>query len=209
MVLNRILGAEESIARNVCEPPVGEPKSALRARLLATREAQSEEAAQAAKNTALARRIEDVLARHDARCVGLYWPVAGEFDARATMTGWLAASATRGAALPVVVKPHAPMVFHAWSAHAPMKEGRYRIPVPAEEHVVVPDLLLIPCVGFDADRYRLGYGGGYYDRTLAAWPDGKRPVTIGIAYESGKCRRLPRETHDMPLDAIVTESAIY
>ncbi|MCE4543483.1 MULTISPECIES: 5-formyltetrahydrofolate cyclo-ligase [unclassified Caballeronia] len=209
MVLNRVLRSEESIARNVCDQPKSEPKSALRATLLATREAQSEQAGQIAKNAALAARIEEVLARHDARCVGLYWPVAGEFDARAAMTRWLAADAARGGALPVVVKPHAPMVFHAWSAHMPMKEGRYRIPVPAEERVVVPELLLIPCVGFDAHRYRLGYGGGYYDRTLAAWPDAKRPVTIGIAYESGKCGVLPRETHDMPLDAIVTESAIY
>ncbi|WP_250538589.1 MULTISPECIES: 5-formyltetrahydrofolate cyclo-ligase [unclassified Caballeronia] len=209
MVLNRVLRSEESIARNVCDQPKSEPKTALRATLLATREAQSEQPVQAAKNEALASRVEDVLARHAARCVGFYWPVAGEFDARATLTRWLAADETRSAALPVVVKPHAPMVFHAWRAHAPMKEGRYRIPVPAEEKVVVPELLLIPCVGFDKDRYRLGYGGGYYDRTLAAWPNGERPVMIGIAYESGKCGRLPREAHDMPLDAIVTESAIY
>ncbi|KAK48603.1 5-formyltetrahydrofolate cyclo-ligase [Caballeronia jiangsuensis] len=204
-----VLRSEESIARNVCDQPKSEPKSALRATLLATREAQSEQVGHAAKNEAIAWRIEEVLARHDARCVGFYWPVAGEFDARDALTRWLAADNARGAALPVVVKPHAPMVFHAWSAHAPMKEGRYRIPVPAEERVVVPELLLIPCVGFDADRYRLGYGGGYYDRTLAAWPNGERPVTIGIAYESGRCRTLPREAHDMPLDAIVTESAIY
>lgn len=209
MVLNQVLRSEESIARDVCDQPNIEPKSALRATLLATREAQSEQAGQAAKNAALATRIEAVLARHDARCVGLYWPVAGEFDARELMTRWLAADTTRGAALPIVVTPHAPMVFHAWSANAPMKLGRYRIPVPEEERIVVPDLLLIPCVGFDADRYRLGYGGGYFDRTLAAWPDGERPVKIGIAYESGKCGRLPRETHDMPLDAVVTETSIY
>nr|WP_284504855.1 5-formyltetrahydrofolate cyclo-ligase [Caballeronia sp. INDeC2] len=201
--------SEESIARNVCDQPKREPKSALRATLLATREAQSGHAGQATKNEALARRIHEVLARYDARCVGFYWPVAGEFDARDALTSWLAADEARGAALPVVVKPHAPMVFHAWSAHMPMKEGRYRIPVPAEEMVVVPELLLIPCVGFDADRYRLGYGGGYYDRTLAAWPNGERPVTVGIAYESGKCGALPREAHDMPLDAVITESAIY
>nr|WP_321798810.1 5-formyltetrahydrofolate cyclo-ligase [Caballeronia sp. J97] len=181
----------------------------MRATLLATREAQSEQAGQPARNEALARRIQEVLARHDAQSVGFYWPVAGEFDARAVVARWLAADETRGAALPVVVRPHAPMVFHAWRADSPMKEGRYRIPVPAEEKIAVPELLLIPCVGFDMDRYRLGYGGGYYDRTLAAWPEGVRPVRIGIAYESGKCRALPHETHDMPLDAIVTEAAIY
>ncbi|SAK77322.1 5-formyltetrahydrofolate cyclo-ligase [Caballeronia glebae] len=209
MVLNRVLRSEESIARNVCDQPKNQPKSALRATLLATREAQSEQPGQAARNEALALRIQDMLARHEARSVGFYWPVAGEFDARDALARWLGADATRTAALPVVVKPHAPMVFHAWRADAPMKEGRYRIPVPAEEQVVLPELLLIPCVGFDADRYRLGYGGGYYDRTLAAWPNGARPVTIGVAYESGQCKTLPRETHDMPLDAIITESAIY
>jgi 5,10-methenyltetrahydrofolate synthetase len=113
------------------------------------------------------------------------------------------------AALPVVIAPRSPLVFHAWSADAAMKPGRYRIPVPSEECAVVPDLLLVPCVGFDAARYRLGYGGGYYDRTLAHWPRAARPVTIGVAFEAGKCDALPHETHDVPLDAIVTEAATY
>ncbi|CAH2784681.1 MAG: 5-formyltetrahydrofolate cyclo-ligase (EC [uncultured Caballeronia sp.] len=208
-----VLRSEGSIARNVCVTPKNEaksePKSALRATLLERREAQSEQPGQAAKDESLATRLQEVLERHPARCIGFCWPVAGEFDARDAMARWLAADTAHEAALPVIVKPHAPMVFHAWRADAPMKEGRYRIPVPAEEKVVVPDLLLIPCVGFDADRYRLGYGGGYFDHTLAAWPDGERPLTIGIVYESGKCGRLPREAHDMPLDAIVTEAAIY
>jgi 5,10-methenyltetrahydrofolate synthetase len=195
----------ESIARN----PSPEPKSALRATLLATREAQREEGDHAARNEALARRVMAAIAPHPATCIGFYWPVAGEFDARSALAVWLKLDASRRAALPVVVERHAPMIFHAWREHAPMKAGRYRIPVPLEEETVVPDLLLIPCVGFDKERYRLGYGGGYFDRTLAAWPSEKRPVTIGVAYESGKCDALPHEVHDMPLDAIVTESAIY
>ena len=209
MVLNRVLRSEESIARNVCVEPTNASKSTLRATLLASREAQVGQPGQAAKNEALAKRLLEMLARHSVRCVGFYWPVAAEFDARDALTRWLAEDASRTAALPVVVERHAPMAFHAWRADAPMKEGRYRIPVPAEEQVVVPELLLIPCVGFDSDRYRLGYGGGYYDRTLAAWPDAKRPTTIGIAFETGKCGALPREAHDMPLDAIVTEAAVY
>lgn len=201
----------QSIARNVC----AEPKSALRATLLAAREAQSEHASRARMDAALAERLRAVLEARAARCIGLYWPVAGEFDARAVLTEWLAsnvatdATDAREAALPVVVQPHAPMVFHAWRADSPMKSGRYRIPVPEEERVVVPDLLLVPCVGFDADRFRLGYGGGYFDRTLAAWPAAQRPATIGIAYEAGRLDALPRESHDMPLDAIVTEAALY
>ncbi|WP_250509624.1 5-formyltetrahydrofolate cyclo-ligase [Caballeronia sp. GACF4] len=181
----------------------------MRSTLLASREAQRDDPAQAERNKALATRIEALLAEHAVKCIGFYWPVAGEFDARALLTRWLAADATRAAALPVVVEPKAPMAFHAWHAQMPMNEGRYRIPVPAQETRVTPDLLLIPCVGFDLQRLRLGYGGGYYDRTLAAWPNGERPVTIGIAYESGKCDALPRETHDLPLGAIVTEAAVY
>lgn len=195
----------ESIARN----PSPEPKSALRATLLATREAQREEADHAARNEALARRVMAAISAHPVSSIGFYWPVAGEFDARGTLAAWLALDVAREAALPVMVERHAPMRFHAWREHAPMKAGRYRIPVPLEERLVVPDLLLIPCVGFDAKRYRLGYGGGYYDRTLGAWPVERKPVTIGVAFESGKCDALPHESHDMPLDAVVTESAIY
>jgi 5-formyltetrahydrofolate cyclo-ligase len=181
----------------------------LRATLLASREAHNENPARAGMDEALAAQLRRVIDQHDVACIGFYWPVAGEFDARKVMAQWLAVSDAREGALPVVVQPHAAMAFHAWHADSPMKAGRYKIPVPEEERVIVPDLLLIPCVGFDADRFRLGYGGGYYDRTLAAWQAEKKPVTIGIAFEAGKCDALPRESHDMPLDAIVTESAIY
>jgi len=196
----------QSIARN----PLLETKSALRSSLLATREAQGARADQDARGEALARRLMEAIARFpDASCIGFYWPVAGEFDARDVLTVWLALDASRRAALPVVVAPRAPLVFHAWQPSVAMKKGRYGISVPAEERVVVPDLLVIPCVGFDADRYRLGYGGGYYDRTLASWPSGLAPATIGVAYESAKCDALPRAAFDLPLGAIVTESAVY
>jgi 5-formyltetrahydrofolate cyclo-ligase len=196
----------QSIARN----PLLETKSALRANLLATREAQGVRADQDARGEALARRLMEAVARFpNASCIGFYWPVAGEFDARDVLTIWLALDASRKAALPVVVAPGAPLVFHAWQPSVAMKKGRYGIPVPAEERVMVPDLLVIPCVGFDTDRYRLGYGGGYYDRTLADWPGGLAPATIGVAFESAKCDALPRGEFDLPLGAIVTESAIY
>jgi 5-formyltetrahydrofolate cyclo-ligase len=204
-----VLRSVQSIACNLDAKPDVQPKSVLRATLLESREALKENPLRGALDSALAERLREVIDRYDVRCIGFYWPVAGEFDARGVMTQWLAANDAREAALPIVVQPHAPMAFHAWHAHSAMKTGRYRIPVPEEERVVVPELLLIPCVGFDTERFRLGYGGGYYDRTLAAWPADKKPVTIGIAFESGKCDTLPRETHDMPLDAIVTESAVY
>lgn len=196
----------QSIACN----PLLETKSALRANLLASREAQGAQADRQALGEALARRLMEVVARYpEAGCIGFYWPVAGEFDARDALTVWLALAASRTAALPVVTAPREPLVFHAWQPNAAMKKGRYGIPVPQDERVVIPDLLLIPCVGFDADRYRLGYGGGYYDRTLAYWPGETKPATIGVAYESAKCDALPRGEHDLPLGAIVTESAVY
>src|SRR5471032_183837 len=116
----------QSIARN----PMMEAKSALRANLLATREAQGARADQDARGEALARRLMEAIARYpDALCVGFYWPVAAEFDARDVLTVWLALNASRKAALPVVVAPRAPLVFHALQPHVAMKKGRYGIPV--------------------------------------------------------------------------------
>ena len=184
-------------------------KGTLRTALLAGREARGTCRTRVGANEAIAGQLRKVFALHPVSAIGFYWPVSGEFNACPVLTEWLMESESRQAALPVVVRPRAPMVFHAWHARSSMKEGRYRIPVPVEEEVVVPELLLVPCVGFDAERYRLGYGGGYYDRTLAAWPAAKRPITIGVAYEECKCGMLPREPHDLPLDAIVTDAAVY
>lgn len=185
-------------------------KASLRAKLLAERERLADAPERADIDRRLVERLIAVLDEFSPTCVGFFWPIAGEFDAREAIAGWLAADAARHAALPVIVDARGPMAYHAWTPAAPMKEGRYRIPVPAREHVLVPDLLLAPCVGFDAARYRLGYGGGYFDRTLAAWPThAKRPVTIGVAYECTRVEALPHEAHDVPLDAIVTEAARY
>jgi 5-formyltetrahydrofolate cyclo-ligase len=90
-----------------------------------------------------------------------------------------------------------------------MKIGHHKIAEPTSGRVVVPDLLFVPCVGFDADGFRLGYGGGYYDRTLAVWPGAKKPLTVGIAYEACRTDALQREAHDIPLDLIVTEAGLY
>lgn len=188
--------------------PNAESKRALRARLFAVRVAV---AADAALNDALAAHVAALLERFAPGSVGFYWPLRGEFDARALIASWLAADRRRRAALPVIPERHGALEFHAWTPDAPMREGHHRIPEPANEARLLPDLLLVPCVGFDADGYRLGYGGGYYDRTLAAWPAAKAPVTVGIAYEA--CRigagLLAREAHDLPLDAIVTDAGCH
>jgi 5-formyltetrahydrofolate cyclo-ligase len=168
---------------------------------------------QAAREPSLApsisRRMLTVLSRHEPSCVGFYWPLAGEFDARAAIALWLAPGADRSAALPVVAARGEALRFHAWAPDTPMRTGPHRIPEPDGTPSVVPDLLFVPCVGFDDAGYRLGYGGGYYDRTLAAWPAPRKPVTIGIAFEACRVAALAHEAHDIPLDLILTEAGSY
>ncbi|MBN3792336.1 5-formyltetrahydrofolate cyclo-ligase [Burkholderia sp. Ac-20353] len=192
----------ESIARN----PFAERKAALRKTLS---KARRDAASQAAPNAALDARLRALLERLAPRTVGFYWPLPGEFDARAAVLAWRAAGAGRQAALPVILEQRAPLEFHAWDHATPMREGHHRIPEPASGVVVVPDLLLIPCVGFDSWLYRLGYGGGYYDRTLAAWPGAALPVTVGIAYEACKVDTLPTEGHDLAMHWVVTDEETY
>jgi 5-formyltetrahydrofolate cyclo-ligase len=96
------------------------------------------------------------------------------------------------------------MVFRAWSPECAMSEGLYGIPVPQGTDEVRPDLVLLPLVGFDAARFRLGYGGGYYDRTLAGLAP--RPRTIGIGFELARLATVHPQPHDIALDAIVTEA---
>jgi 5-formyltetrahydrofolate cyclo-ligase len=195
-----------SIACNPTGNAAKEAKKALRKSLL---EARLQAAREPSNQAALSRRLVDALQRYRPACVGFFWPLLGEFDARATIAQWLIMAPLREASLPVIKERGTPLEFHAWTPDTPMKTGHHKIEEPTSGRVVVPDLLLIPCVGFDADGYRLGYGGGYYDRTLAAWPSVKKPVTVGVAYEACRTDALQREAHDIPLDVIVTEAGVY
>jgi len=88
-----------------------------------------------------------------------------------------------------------------------MKPGHYDIPVPVEAIELLPDQVLVPLVAFDAQGYRLGYGGGYFDRTLAALAP--PPATIGVGFEVGRVDSIAPEAHDIPLDHIVTEAGFF
>jgi 5,10-methenyltetrahydrofolate synthetase len=134
--------------------------------------------------------------------VGVYWPLAGEPDLRAAYAELHGAGVRL--ALPVVMERDAPLAFTAWTPGEAMIADAMGVQVPAELRFIArPPALLIPCLGFSADGYRLGYGGGYYDRTLEAAP---RPRTLGIAY-SDQLAQFPHAAHDVPLDAIVTEAS--
>jgi len=135
-------------------------------------------------------------------CIGFYWPFKGEIDLRHLVRDLLAAGAE--AALPVVVRRREPLEFWAWRPRMKLTRGIWNIPVPAERDPVRPTALLVPLLGFDAAGYRLGYGGGYYDRTLAAMTP--MPLTVGVGYEIGRLTTIYPQPHDIPLDAIVTET---
>jgi len=130
--------------------------------------------------------------------------VRGEFDAQALVSllikrGWRAA-------MPIVEAPDAPMSFRHWAPGVAMNVDRYGIPIPAEGEAVTPDIVLLPLVAFDRQGFRLGYGGGYFDRTLAALVP--RPLSIGVGFELARVEDIRPQQHDIRLDAIVTEAGI-
>jgi 5,10-methenyltetrahydrofolate synthetase len=107
----------------------------------------------------------------------------------------------------VIDKVHKTLTFHAWYPGCQMEEDAYGIPKPKDTELIVPTLLFVPCVGYSAGGYRLGYGGGFYDRTLAALAP--RPYTVGIGYSHGYVPWLESEPHDVPLDAMLTEDGVF
>ncbi len=137
--------------------------------------------------------------------VGFYWPFKGEFDPRFAIHAWRGGGAT--AALPVVVRKGAPLQFREWWPGVSTAKGVFDLPVPLGTKVVTPQALLIPPIGFDPDGYRLGYGGGYFDRTLAALSP--QPLKIGVAFELSRMSSIQPQPHDIPMDFIVTESGIH
>jgi 5,10-methenyltetrahydrofolate synthetase len=198
---------ERELNSSIACNPLAKSKKELRTTLL---EARLHAARDAASNAALNGRVLDALKRFAPKSVGLYWPLSGEFDIRAAIATWLAPDAARRASLPVISGREKPLEFHVWAPDMQMQLGAHRIHEPTSGELIRPDLLFVPCVGFDTDGYRLGYGGGYYDRTLAAFrAGGKVPVTVGVAYEACRTETLQREAHDIPLDAVVTDAAWY
>jgi 5,10-methenyltetrahydrofolate synthetase len=175
-------------------------KQALRHILLADRQAVNGEV-RSEWNAAIGERVIAFLAAHPATTLGVYWPIRGEPDLMQAYAD-IAASGVR-LALPIVVGHDLPLQFAEWNPGDPMVKDAFGVSIPAATIEVQPDALLIPCVGFNGENIRLGYGGGFYDRTLAVLP---RPTAIGIAYA---CCRAEFEgaAHDVALDFIITEES--
>jgi 5-formyltetrahydrofolate cyclo-ligase len=111
----------------------------------------------------------------------------------------------------VVIASGQPLIFRLWKPGDVLAKGVYDIPYPASGDGVVPDVALVPMNGFDAGGYRLGYGGGFFDRTLAALRTGgaTRPVAIGVTYELARMATIHPQAHDIPMDYVVTEHGVY
>ena len=148
----------------------------------------------------VAADLDRLVPTSPATIVSVYWPFRGELDLRA----WMAAAHARGirVALPVVVAKGVPLVFREWHPRARLEPGVWNIPVPADGAAVSPTVVIAPLVGFDSDAYRLGYGGGFFDRTLAALSP--RPLAIGVGHPPGRLASIYPQPHDIAMDWIVT-----
>lgn len=195
-------GAGEASAAPAPRPAPDPERKAWRARCLATREAL-DAGARAREDEAIAQRLADCELLAEARTIGVYFPIRAEPDLRPLCARWRAQG--RRVALPVTGGPGGGLLFFLWEADAVLLPGPYGIPIPRDKQAVAPDALLLPCVGFHVGAtglYRLGYGGGFYDRTLAA----RRVTALGVAYDALELSDFRPKDFDEPLAAVVTGS---
>ena len=149
-------------------------------------------------------RLRALLQERPVMTLGVYWPFQAEFDPR-PLIDWVIAQGF-GVALPAVIDKKGPLEYRAWRPGEALVDGVWNIPIPEARNVVVPQAVLAPLVGHDRQCYRLGYGGGYFDRTLAALSP--RPRAIGVGYEMSQIETILPQSFDIPMDVIVTEARI-
>jgi 5,10-methenyltetrahydrofolate synthetase len=179
-------------------------RSAQRARLVAARtavEPATLDRWRQAIDAALERAFPGLATRRVAFC----WPIKNEYDPRSFIRTLLTRGAT--AALPVVVAKGQPLVFRQWHPGTRMARGALDIPYPVESPELIPQALLLPMNGWDAHGYRLGYGGGFFDRTIAGLAE--KPVVIGVAHELARMETIHPQPWDIPADYVVTERGVY
>jgi 5,10-methenyltetrahydrofolate synthetase len=178
-------------------------RAALRREKLAARLALDEKS-RAALSARIEAHLAALLTPLPPQVLAFCAPVRGEFDARSLVSllierGWRAA-------MPMVDEANAPMSFRTWTPSSAMSIDRYGIPIPATGANIAPDIVLVPLVAFDHQGFRLGYGGGYFDRTLATLVP--HPLAIGVGFDLARVEDIRPQAHDLPLDAVVTEIGI-
>ncbi|NBQ67579.1 MAG: 5-formyltetrahydrofolate cyclo-ligase [Nitrosomonadaceae bacterium] len=179
-------------------------KKQQRKQLIAAREAIPAEIHQQ-WSQAITGFLKQGLPQPQKMIIGIYWPFRSEYDPRPITQYCLQQGAIL--ALPEITGKNEPLCFREWSPDTPMKNGAYGIPVPLETPIVRLDALMIPMVGFDQHGYRLGYGSGYFDRTLATYK--RQPLTIGVAFELQRLDSIYPQAHDISMHYVVTEAGIF
>jgi len=152
-----------------------------------------------------AAHLSDVLAQYRGRPLAGYAPIRTEIDPTAAL---VAASAHGPVCLPVIQGAGQPLIFRVWSPGCAMVAGPFGAQVPETGAFITPEILIVPLVAFSRRGTRLGYGGGFYDRTLQALRALQPTVAIGFAYAAQEIPDLPQEATDQPLDLIVTEQGV-
>ena len=147
----------------------------------------------------IGNQLDELLSERDRSVVSVYWPFRGEPDLRP----WMKTAHRHGwrVALPVVEAKATPLSFREWAPECRMERGVWIIPIPADGEELVPEIAIAPLVGVDPARYRLGYGGGFFDRTLASLSP--RPFAIGVGYEVAQIGSIFPQWHDVPMEVVL------
>ena len=194
-------GTESAAGTSPSTPP--NERMAQRQKLLAARQALPDRLERA---VALQSALRVWLVSRAERRIGAYWPIKGEFDALPALYRWAESDETRRIGLPVVDREAGSLRFHVWYPGCPTELDAYDIPKPKGTEVFEPQLLLLPCVGYGPAGVRLGYGGGFYDRTVMSLQP--RPMTVGLCYSNGFLPMLRQDANDVPLDALITDDGV-
>ena len=193
----------EEVAANVARWRRGERKRLLEARMAIPAEQRRDSAQQVAKS------LDHLLDRHihasAKTIISVYWPFRGELNLR----GWMADAHERGyrIALPIVQSKAQPLQFRQWTPDGRLVPGVWRIPIPADGELLTPTVVIAPLIGIDTQGYRLGYGGGFFDRTLASLAEQSHlPLVIGVGQSIARIRTIYPQAHDVPMHWVITDN---
>jgi 5-formyltetrahydrofolate cyclo-ligase len=175
-------------------------RKAERERLIELRMGQTPQQ-RAAGSLRIASRLTAIIGDASGQSIGVYWPFRGEPDLRDWMSDMVQSGAS--VALPVVTERNQPLEYRSWTPGCRLERGLWNIMVPANERVPSPSIIIAPLVGYDTGRYRLGYGGGYFDRTLASLQT--KPRIIGVGFAFSRIGTIYPQPHDIAMDLIVTD----
>ena len=167
--------------------------------------ARRKQAKSVESNELAVTHLRSFLAAHTGKTIAGYMPIQTEIDPLPVMAEW---AAIGDVGVPVILGAGQPLAFHRWTPETEMIVGAFGAMIPATAQLITPDVLIVPLVAFDTAGGRLGYGGGYYDRTLEKLRAKQPTIAVGFAFAGQQAENLPSEATDQPLDAMVTENGI-